>query len=204
MQIVYYAYLKGEEKLPPNTFLVCSYAALTCRIPLTARSFSSLLFYCVCLTVAYPQIQHYIPGAGGPAIYQPHQYSAAAHPPLPPSSSSPLPAYPPLHAPARPPTLSTRSFRRRPRAPLLSRLLLRPPPSLLLLCPPEPRFSMGGQERLPPTCLLHPQDLQVQSLNPSQCLPHREQVCTSSASLTHTLPGVQTLYNSGNGSCLCL
>ncbi|XP_064163254.1 protein transport protein Sec31A isoform X14 [Anguilla rostrata] len=48
----------------------------------------------------YPQIQHYVPGAGGPAIYQPHQYTAAAHPHLPPSSSSPVAAYPPyMHPP---------------------------------------------------------------------------------------------------------
>ncbi|KAJ8346349.1 hypothetical protein SKAU_G00277500 [Synaphobranchus kaupii] len=48
----------------------------------------------------YPQIQHYNPGAGGPAIYQPHQYAAAAHPPLPPSSSSPVAAYPPYMHPS--------------------------------------------------------------------------------------------------------
>ncbi|XP_061117990.1 protein transport protein Sec31A isoform X8 [Conger conger] len=48
----------------------------------------------------YPHIPHYMPGAGVPAVYQPHQYAAAAHPPLPPSSSSPLPAYPPyMHSP---------------------------------------------------------------------------------------------------------
>ncbi|KAG9353613.1 hypothetical protein JZ751_011734 [Albula glossodonta] len=50
-------------------------------------------------------VQHYTPGIGGPAIYQPQQYSAAAAPPpshLPPSSSSsPATAYPPyMHPPA--------------------------------------------------------------------------------------------------------
>ncbi|KAJ8286744.1 hypothetical protein GJAV_G00042790 [Gymnothorax javanicus] len=51
---------------------------------------------------AYPQIQHYIPGAGGPALYQPQQYAAAAHPPPPPphSSSSSVAAYPPYMHPS--------------------------------------------------------------------------------------------------------
>ncbi|XP_076875661.1 protein transport protein Sec31A isoform X3 [Brachyhypopomus gauderio] len=46
----------------------------------------------------YPQVQQFTPGAGGPAIYQPFQYSSSssAAPPLPPppSSSSAAPLYP--------------------------------------------------------------------------------------------------------------
>ncbi|XP_036451794.1 protein transport protein Sec31A isoform X2 [Colossoma macropomum] len=45
----------------------------------------------------YPQVQQFPPGAGGPTIYQPLQYSSSASSPLPPppSSSAPAPFYPP-------------------------------------------------------------------------------------------------------------
>ncbi|XP_072514148.1 protein transport protein Sec31A isoform X10 [Salminus brasiliensis] len=45
----------------------------------------------------YPQVQQFTPGAGGPPLYQPLQYSSSTASPLPPppSSSAPAPFYPP-------------------------------------------------------------------------------------------------------------
>ncbi|KAL6472867.1 hypothetical protein MHYP_G00190550 [Metynnis hypsauchen] len=44
----------------------------------------------------YPQVQQFTPGAGGPNIYQPLQYSSSTASPLPPPpSSAPAPFYPP-------------------------------------------------------------------------------------------------------------
>uniref|UniRef100_A0A3B4E422 Protein transport protein Sec31A n=1 Tax=Pygocentrus nattereri TaxID=42514 RepID=A0A3B4E422_PYGNA len=45
----------------------------------------------------YPQVQQFMPGAGGPNIYQPLQYSSSTASPLPPppSSATPAPFYPP-------------------------------------------------------------------------------------------------------------
>ncbi|XP_030625935.1 protein transport protein Sec31A isoform X8 [Chanos chanos] len=54
----------------------------------------------------YPQVQQFMPAAGGPAIYQPLQYSSAAAPslPAPPSSSAPSVQYPSqyMHHPVAP------------------------------------------------------------------------------------------------------
>uniref|UniRef100_A0AAR2INJ9 Protein transport protein Sec31A n=1 Tax=Pygocentrus nattereri TaxID=42514 RepID=A0AAR2INJ9_PYGNA len=68
----------------------------------------------------YPQVQQFMPGAGGPNIYQPLQYSSSTASPLPPppSSATPAPFYPPqfMHpassqppAPSAPPPHSSSS-----------------------------------------------------------------------------------------------
>uniref|UniRef100_A0AAY4AZJ2 Protein transport protein Sec31A n=1 Tax=Denticeps clupeoides TaxID=299321 RepID=A0AAY4AZJ2_9TELE len=59
------------------------------------------------LTYSFPHMQQFTPGVGGPAIYNPLQYSSSiAPPPLPPSSSASAPMYPGPYSHSQPPAPS--------------------------------------------------------------------------------------------------
>uniref|UniRef100_A0AAR2M0B0 Protein transport protein Sec31A n=1 Tax=Pygocentrus nattereri TaxID=42514 RepID=A0AAR2M0B0_PYGNA len=81
------------EKMSQYASLLASQGSLQTAIsylPTNTEQASAVQF-------SYPQVQQFMPGAGGPNIYQPLQYSSSTASPLPPppSSATPAPFYPP-------------------------------------------------------------------------------------------------------------
>ncbi|MCI4388403.1 hypothetical protein PGIGA_G00085410 [Pangasianodon gigas] len=105
-------------------------AAFPLQAPVSASPAASSAFMYSQQYQSYPQVQQFTPGAGGPAIYQPLQYSSSSSAPLPhpPSSSAAAPFYPsqfmpPASSQAAPPTFPRPPFsasQQAPTAPPLS------------------------------------------------------------------------------------
>ncbi|XP_053501086.1 protein transport protein Sec31A isoform X4 [Ictalurus furcatus] len=121
-------------------------AAFPLQAPVSASPAASNAFMYSQQYQTYPQVQQFTPSAGGPAIYQPLQYSSSTSAPLPPppSSSAAPPFYPsqfmpPASSQAAPPTFPRHPFsasQQAPSAPPLSS------PSTASFSPPP--FSSGA------------------------------------------------------------
>ncbi|XP_026798429.2 protein transport protein Sec31A isoform X3 [Pangasianodon hypophthalmus] len=145
-------------------------AAFPLQAPVSASPAASSAFMYSQQYQSYPQVQQFTPGAGGPAIYQPLQYSSSTSAPLPhpPSSSAAAPFYPsqfmpPASSQAAPPTFPRPPFsasQQAPTAPPLSSTStssFSPPPfssgvsfqhggpgSPTAFLPPPPTGASGG------------------------------------------------------------